>query len=280
MLSGARLCSIASLIAWTSPALDQCLGECCTRVHQHFDEGTRPPRLESAPAAGKRWPSSPPTCPGTGACRVYRSDMKLITRFSAWRCCRGAGWRRRVARHRIRQRRTHRVAVADLADEDDVGRLPHRAAQPRACSVRASEPISPLVDDRLLVAEQELDRVLERQYMACHELVAVIDHRSDRRRLARAGGTDDQDQSAPLHDQVFSTSGRCSSSSWDVVRDEAHHRRDRTALQEGDKRKLPIACTGRPMLSSRASSSSRKCASVRRSASSETIDCGARQVPG
>ncbi len=40
---------------------------------------------------------------------------------------------------------------------------------------------------------------------------------------------------------------------------------------------MPMPCTGRPMFSSRESSSSRKCESVRRSASSDTIAWGARR---
>ena len=45
--------------------------------------------------------------------------------------------------------------------------------------------------------------------------------------------------------------------------------------RNAERRKLPMPCTGRPMFSSRESSSSRKWASVRRSASRETIAWGA-----
>jgi hypothetical protein len=55
-----------------------------------------------------------------------------------------------------------------------------------------------LVDDRLLVVEQELDRVLDRQDVAGHLLVAAVEHRRERRALAGAGRSDHQDQAALL----------------------------------------------------------------------------------
>jgi hypothetical protein len=39
--------------------------------------------------------------------------------------------------------------------------------------------------------------------MAGYQLVAVIEHRGDRRRLAGARRADHEDQAAPLHDQVL-----------------------------------------------------------------------------
>ena len=59
-----------------------------------------------------------------------------------------------------------------------------------------------LVDDALLVLEQVLDRVLDRQDVAGLRLVAVVDHRGQRRRLARAGRARDQHQPALLDDEV------------------------------------------------------------------------------
>jgi hypothetical protein len=63
--------------------------------------------------------------------------------------------------------------------------------------------------------------------------VAVIEHRGDGRRLAGAGGADDQDQAALLHDQSASTGGsRAHRAAWDVAEDEADDDADRAALAE------------------------------------------------
>jgi hypothetical protein len=66
-----------------------------------------------------------------------------------------------------------------------------------------SVPTFALVDDRLLALEDELDRVLERQDMARFLRVAIIEHRGNRSRLARAGRADHEHQPALLHDDVF-----------------------------------------------------------------------------
>ena len=55
-----------------------------------------------------------------------------------------------------------------------------------------------LVDDRELVAVQVLDRVLERDDVARAGRVDVVDHRRQRRGLARAGGAGEQDDPALL----------------------------------------------------------------------------------
>ena len=59
------------------------------------------------------------------------------------------------------ERRLDRLVVAHFADEDDVGVLPQRAAQGDREALRVDVDLA-LVDDRLLVAVQELDRVLDR----------------------------------------------------------------------------------------------------------------------
>ncbi len=56
------------------------------------------------------------------------------------------------------------LEVAHLADEDDVGILPQRAAQRLGEGARVDRHLA-LVDDRLLVAVQELDRILDRHHV-------------------------------------------------------------------------------------------------------------------
>ena len=60
------------------------------------------------------------------------------------------------------QRGRDRLEVAHLADEDDVGVLAERARRASAKSVGVGADLA-LVDDALLVAVQELDRVLDRE---------------------------------------------------------------------------------------------------------------------
>ena len=51
-----------------------------------------------------------------------------------------------------------------------------------------------LADQAALALVHELDRVLDREDVALHAAVDVVDHRRERRRLARAGLAGDQDQ--------------------------------------------------------------------------------------
>jgi hypothetical protein len=64
-----------------------------------------------------------------------------------------------------------------------------------------------LVDHRLLVLEQELDRVLDGEDVARDLLVAVVHHRGQRGALAGAGGAHHQQQAALFHDQVAQDHG-------------------------------------------------------------------------
>ena len=59
------------------------------------------------------------------------------------------------------QRRLDRLEVAHFADQDDVGILAQRAAQRLRERLRVDRDLA-LVDDRLVVAVQELDRILDR----------------------------------------------------------------------------------------------------------------------
>ena len=135
-----------------------------------------------------------------------------------------------VARERIRNRRGHRLAVADLADQDHIRRLAQGVAQ-RDLHRRRVAPDLALVDDRLLVREQKLDRVFDRQDMPGHLLVAPFEHRRQRRALAGAGGANHQQQAA-----LFENQGRQRDRHAQRVerrnlgRDAAEYRRQRATL--------------------------------------------------
>jgi hypothetical protein len=101
-----------------------------------------------------------------------------------------------VARFGRHQRGLDRLEVAHLADQDHVRVLAQRAAQ------RVGEPgidrDLALVDDRPVVAVEELDRVLDRHDVGAARVVDVVDHRRQRRALAAAGGPGDQHEAALL----------------------------------------------------------------------------------
>ena len=103
---------------------------------------------------------------------------------------------------RIGQGHAHGLLVADLADQDDVGRLAQGVLE---CDVEAFRIRADfaLVYDRLLVLENELDRVLQRKDMAGLALVAIVDHRRQGGGLARAGCPHHQDQAALGHDHFL-----------------------------------------------------------------------------
>jgi hypothetical protein len=64
-------------------------------------------------------------------------------------------------------------------------------------------------------------------------LVAVVDHRRQRGRLAGAGGADHQDQAALFHDDVLQDRRQAEGLEFrDVDRDVAHHQGRRAALEE------------------------------------------------
>jgi hypothetical protein len=100
-----------------------------------------------------------------------------------------------------RNGRFHGHAVADLADQDDVRRRAHRHTQGVLETARVEAHLA-LVDDGLLVGVQELDRVLDREDVVRRAQVAMIDHRRERRGLARTRRPDHQHQPALHHHQV------------------------------------------------------------------------------
>ena len=62
------------------------------------------------------------------------------------------------------QRRLHRFAIAYFTDLDDIRRGPHGALQRAPIGLGVEADLA-LIDDRLLVRVQELDRVLHRNNM-------------------------------------------------------------------------------------------------------------------
>ena len=85
------------------------------------------------------------------------------------------------------------LEVAQLADQDDVGILAQRRAQRILERVGVGAHLA-LVDQALLVAVHELDRILDRDDVLVARLVDVVDHRAQRRRLARSGRAGHQHQ--------------------------------------------------------------------------------------
>ena len=91
-----------------------------------------------------------------------------------------------VTRVRRLERGVERLEVANLADEDDVRILPQHAAQRLREAGGVGADLA-LVDVAVDVAMEELDRILDRDDVRVAVLVDVLDHRRERRRLARAG---------------------------------------------------------------------------------------------
>ncbi len=98
--------------------------------------------------------------------------------------------------------RLHGLGIEDLADHDHVRRLAHRVLE-RAVVALGVDPHLTLIDNRLLVPVEKLDRVLDREDVAGLGRVAMIDHRRERGGLARAGRAHHQHQSARFVDDVL-----------------------------------------------------------------------------
>jgi hypothetical protein len=131
------------------------------------------------------------------------------------------------------ERGMHGLLVAHLADQDDVRVLAQDAAQ-RALERAGVHADLALVDDRLLVLVQELDRVLDRHDVPGPRRVDVVDHRGQRRRLARAGGAGEQHDAALLLGQLADDGRQLELVDRpDVDRDRADDERHRPALAEG-----------------------------------------------
>ena len=137
-----------------------------------------------------------------------------------------------MARLRISERHGHGLLVADLADQDAVGRLAQRVLERDLEGLGVGADLA-LVHDRLLVLEDELDRILEGEDVTRFQAVAVIEHRGERGRLARPGGADHEDQSALLHDHFLQHVRQPEGiERRDASGDIAHHHRRRALLAE------------------------------------------------
>ena len=80
----------------------------------------------------------------------------------------------------------HRLAVADLTDQDDIGRLAQGVLQRGVPGIGVHADLA-MRDDAALVLVDVLDRILDRYDVAARLLVAVADHRGQRGGFARAG---------------------------------------------------------------------------------------------
>ena len=88
-----------------------------------------------------------------------------------------------------------RLEVAQLANHDHVGRLPHGVAQCIAKRLRV-HPHLALANDGLFMRMHEFDRVFDRQNVARPVVIAVVQHGCQRGGLARPGRPDDEHQAA------------------------------------------------------------------------------------
>ena len=112
------------------------------------------------------------------------------------------GGEHEVARVGGHEHGLHRLAIADLADQDDVRVLAQDAAQALGERPGVDAHLA-LVDGRHLVAMEELDRVLDGDDVLVRLLVRHVDQRGQRRRLARAGGAGDEHEPARQHGQLL-----------------------------------------------------------------------------
>src|SRR5687767_7424491 len=96
----------------------------------------------------------------------------------------------------------HHLAVADLADQNHVGRLAQGVLERRLPGVGVDAHLA-LGDEAVLVRVHVLDRVLDGDDVAVGVLVAVADHRRERGRFARAGAADEDHQAALGHRHVL-----------------------------------------------------------------------------
>jgi hypothetical protein len=92
----------------------------------------------------------------------------------------------------------HTLAGTDLADQDHVRRLAQGVLECVLPRIGVGADFA-LRDQAADVRMHVLDRILDRDDMAARILIAIADHRRQRSRLARTGGTDHQHQSALLH---------------------------------------------------------------------------------
>ena len=138
-----------------------------------------------------------------------------------------------VARLGGLERGLRRLGVAQLADQDRVRVLAQHAPERLGEALRV-EPDLALVDDAVAVGMEDLDRILDRDDVLVPRPVDVVEHRRERRRLARAGGAGDEHEAAVLAGEA-ADAGRQAQllEARHVARDDAEGERDGAALAEG-----------------------------------------------
>ncbi len=129
--------------------------------------------------------------------------------------------------------RLRRLAVAKLADQDDVRVLPQRPAKRLVERVRVDADLT-LVDDARLVPMEDLDGILDRDDVLASRSVDVTDDRGKRRRLARPGGAGDENEAAVLACELLDAGGQAQAGEvGNGARNDAEGERDVAALTKG-----------------------------------------------
>src|SRR5215210_21691 len=125
-----------------------------------------------------------------------------------------------------------RLGISELADQDHVRVLAERTAQRLAEGLRVQADLA-LVHDAPGVPVQELDRVFDRDDVLAAVLVDVVEHRGERRGLARAGGARDEDEASVLFREPADAGGHLQLvEARYVSRDDAEGEGDRASLHE------------------------------------------------
>jgi hypothetical protein len=106
-----------------------------------------------------------------------------------------------VAGFGIGDRLLHGFTIADFTNHDHVRRFAHGISQCILIAQRIDADLA-LVDDRLAMLMQILDRILNGEDVSAMMAIAMIEHRGERGRFARTGRADHQDQAARQHHQI------------------------------------------------------------------------------
>ena len=99
------------------------------------------------------------------------------------------------------QRGRDGLEVPHLAEEDHVGVLAQRRAQGLGEGGSVGADLA-LRDDAAFVPVHELDWILDGEDVVGLVAIDLVDHRRERGRLARAGRTGDEDETARLHREL------------------------------------------------------------------------------
>ena len=154
------------------------------------------------------------------------------------------GGQAQVARLGVGDGRRHGFAVANFANQNNVGRLAQGVFQGDLHGLGIGADFA-LINDGFFVVKLKFDRVFNRQDVAAHAFAAPVDHGCQRGAFAGAGGADDQQQAALLQNQVaqnFWQLQRCQTGH--VLRNKANDHGDGAALVHGTDTKPPHALQG------------------------------------